>query len=101
MQARPKDLGIDRLQPAYKIDTSLVNPLASLPPLEAPDIRSLAQRNLLRGVSMGLPSGQAVARMMGLQPIPDPDLKVGKATEEDSDQNVPLTSISPEFGHNA
>jgi hypothetical protein len=47
-----------RIQLAYKIDTSLVNPLASLPPhvaSEAPT--SLAQRNLLRGWRLRLPNG--------------------------------------------
>src|SRR5262249_58304778 len=47
MQAKPKDVGIDRLQPAYKIDTSLVNPLALLPKIEAPSIPALPQRTLL------------------------------------------------------
>jgi hypothetical protein len=101
MTPRPKDVGIDRLQPAYKIDSSLVNPLALLPPIEAPDIPVLAQRNLLRGLRMGLPSGQAVARRMGVEPIPDELLKIGKATEEDEASNVAITDISPEFGHNA
>ena len=40
---------------------------------------NLAQRNLLRGLSMGLPSGQDVARAMGVAPIADGDLRVGKA----------------------
>ena len=101
MQPRPKELGIERVQPAYKIDTSLVNPLGLLPAIEAPTIASLAHRNLLRGLRMGLPTGQAVARLMRVEPIPDEDLKVGKATEEDGEKNIPLTRISPEFGHNA
>jgi len=101
MQPRPKELGIERVQPAYKIDTSLVNPLGLLPAIEAPAIASLAHRNLLRGLRMGLPTGQAVARLMRVEPIPDEDLKVGKATEEDGEKNIPLTRISPEFGHNA
>src|SRR5262249_3453367 len=33
--------------------------------------------------------------------IPDEHLMVGKATAEDTATNVPLTTISPEFGHNA
>ena len=81
MQAKPKEVGIDRLQPAYKIDSSLVNPLALLPAIEAPVMPVLAQRNLLRGLRMGLPSGQSVARRMGVDPIPDEHLLVGKATE--------------------
>ena len=101
MTPRPKQVGIDRLQPAYKIDSSLVNPLALLPPIEAPAIPVLAHRNLLRSVSMGLPSGQAVARRMGLDPIPDEHLRIGKATEEDAGANFLLSEISPEFEHNA
>jgi hypothetical protein len=101
MQAKPKEVGIDRLQPAYKIDSSLVNPLALLPAIEAPVMPVLAQRNVLRGLRMGLPSGQSVARRMGAEPVPDEHLMVGKATEEDAAANIPLTEISPEFGHNA
>jgi hypothetical protein len=81
-----------RVQPAYKIDTSLVNPLAFLPehskprskaPLDdKPNTNNLAYRNLKRGVMLGLPSGQAVARLMGLEPIDDRLLLVGKATAE-------------------
>ena len=94
--------GIDRTQPAYKIDASLVNPLAflpefsqvnSIPPLDSIEklqakpitgkVANLAFRNLLRGMAMGLPSGQDVARAMGLTPLSDKDLKVGKATNLD------------------
>jgi hypothetical protein len=93
--------GINRIQKSYKIDTSLVNPLGSLPDVIARKIKSLATRNLLRGLKMGLPSGQAVARQMNLEPIPDKHLKIGKATEEDSPNNKLLTDISPNFRNNA
>jgi len=93
--------GPKRIQPAYKIDTSLVNPLGTLPTPIAADIRSLAHRNLLRGLRMRLPSGQAVARKMGLPVIEDKDLHVGKATEEDTPQNELLTKISARFAGNA
>lgn len=82
-------VGKHRVQPAYKIDTSLVNPLAFLPEHSKPrsekpkdghkDTNNLAFRNLMRGVMLELPSGQAVARLMGLKPIPDECLLVGKA----------------------
>jgi Animal haem peroxidase len=88
----------DRVQPAYKIDTSLVNPLGNLPGL---DPAMLAKRNLKRGFQMGLPSGQAVAEAMGAHPIPDSALRVGKATEEDSGDNPLLTTVSPAFAGNA
>jgi len=93
--------GRDRLQQAYKIDTSLVNPLGHLPAVIGANVPSLAERNLIRGWRMGLPSGQAVARFMNVDVIPDADLKVGKATEEDSPDNQLLTDISPRFAGNA
>jgi Animal haem peroxidase len=58
-------------QPSYRIDTKLVNPLGNLPEFAAMNVKqpfeSLAFRNLVRGASMGLPSGQRIARMMGLK----------------------------------
>jgi Animal haem peroxidase len=104
----------NRTQPAYKIDSSLVNPLAFLPefsqvnmtkptpplnnvsqlqpPPQPNQIPNLALRNLLRGMSMGLPSGQDIARVMGIQPLSDDLLKVGKATTLEEHQA--LDSIS-------
>jgi hypothetical protein len=64
-------------QPSYRIDTLLVDPLKMLPgpPVPAgPDVaptRSLAERNLQRGRILGLPSGQAVARRLGITPLTD------------------------------
>jgi Animal haem peroxidase len=98
------DLTKERVQPAYKPDTSLVNPLGDLPASVAsnpPPV--LAERNLLRGLRMGLPSGQTVAKHMGVTVIPDNDLIVGKASTDPADQkdNLPLTKISSEFEDNA
>ncbi len=93
--------GKARVQPAYKIDTSLVNPLAFLPefsqrtqppltlkslrPNSKPDaVQNLAERNLKRGLFMSLPSGQDVARAMAEVPLSDDQLLVGKATYEDA-----------------
>lgn len=107
----------DRTQPAYKIDSSLVNPLAFLPefsqvnkqpPLDdisklQPDplpkqFNNLALRNLLRGMSMGLPSGQDVARAMGYEPLKDEKLRVGKATNaEEYDGLRILPSLHSDF----
>lgn len=58
-------------QPSYRMDAFLVDPLGALPEFaNAPSpFASLAFRNLQRGVSMGLPSGQNVARMMGAQVV--------------------------------
>ena len=94
-------LGPKRVQPAYKIDTSVVNPLGSLPPSVASNPASLPQRNLLRGWRMHLPSGQSVAEAMGIEPIPNDQLKVGKATEADTAGNQKLTELSPLFQDNA
>lgn len=51
-------------QRAGKLDTKLADDLLSLPPFVPPP-RSLATRNLLRGNSFLLPSGETVARCMG------------------------------------
>ena len=89
-----------RIQPAYKIDSSLVNPLADLPPSIATGITSLALRNLKRGNSMGLPSGQSVARKMNIPVIDDKDLKVGKANEDGQKANPSIVKVDPSFaGH--
>ncbi len=93
--------GKRRLQQAYKIDTSLVNPLGHLPAVIGANVPSLAERNLIRGWRMGLPSGQEVARFMHVNVIPDAQLRVGKATEEDNPNNPLLTDISPRFAGNA
>jgi hypothetical protein len=82
-------LGPTRVHPAYKIDTSLVNPLGTLPASVASNPSSLPERNLIRGWRMQLPSGQAVARAMGEEPIKDENLRVGKATEADHEKNAP------------
>jgi len=75
----PAENGL-RLQFAYRIDTSVVNPLSDLPPAVATNPSSLPARNLLRGLRLGLPSGQRVALAMGVQPLADNDILIGKAT---------------------
>jgi hypothetical protein len=106
--------GPERIQPAHKIDTSLVNPLAFLPEFSEErghsgnfqedkdgrpktkdhEIAILTLRNLLRGLRMGLPSGQTVARYMDIKPIPDEELKVGKATVDGLKKNKSIVHIS-------
>jgi hypothetical protein len=72
-----------RLQFAYRIDTSVVNPLANLPASVASDPPpSLPQRNLIRGFELGLPSGQAVARAMGIMPMKDDEITIGKFVDD-------------------
>lgn len=87
-----------RLQFAYRLDTSVVNPLAFLPASVAPDQpRSLAQRNLLRGFELGLPTGQSVAEAMGVTPLTDKEIIIGKAglkvKEDDTKPPKPLSDL--------
>jgi len=71
-----------RLQFAYRIDTSVVTPLSVLPASVASDPPpSLAQRNLLRGFELGLPTGQAVAKAMDVPVLADDQIKIGKAVD--------------------
>jgi hypothetical protein len=88
--ADPNDLATKkRLQFAYRIDTSVVNPLSMLPTSVAPDPPpSLPQRNLIRGFELGLPSGQDVAHAMGVKPLRDDQITIGKAVDK-PDQNPP------------
>jgi len=87
-----------RLQFAYRIDTSLVDPLSALPksvvdPKDPP--ASLAQRNLLRGWRLGLPSGQSVARAMGVTPLKDSEIVIGKALDpKDKEPVIPIDQIA-------
>jgi hypothetical protein len=116
----PGNTGAKRVQPAYKIDSSLVNPLAFLPEFsqEGPAgdlamdqdghplpqkgaISNLALRNLLRGLNMGLPSGQTVARYMSIDPIPDSELKVGKANVDGLTANKSILDFGDSFKDNA
>ncbi len=73
----------NRLQFAYRIDTSVVNPLANLPQSVASDPPpSLPQRNLIRGFELGLPSGQDVARAMGVKVMTDDQITIGKFVDD-------------------
>jgi hypothetical protein len=85
------------MQKAYRIDQQLVNPLGSLPPSIATNPSSLAERNVLRGLRLGLPSGQTVSLALGILPSPDDDLRVGPQDEE----QTKLTDIDGSFRGNA
>jgi Animal haem peroxidase len=87
-----------RLQFAYRLDTSLVNPLAGLPASVAANPSSLAERNLLRGWRLGLPSGQHVAHAMGHHALSDNDILIGKATGNAGDA-VPINDSSLNLPH--
>ena len=90
----------DLPQPAYRIDQQLVNALGDLPDPIAIANKSLARRNLIRGLRMGLPSGQTVARKMGFAPIRDADLLVGPHPDK-VDKRPSITEMGSEFRDNA
>jgi hypothetical protein len=82
-------------QHAYKVDTSLVSPLHDLPPQIASDPSILALRNLERGRTFSLPTGQQVATALGEKVIPDERLVIGKATAGDPNEALsPQTAAS-------
>ncbi len=90
-----------RLQFAYRLDTSLVGSLHALPATVAGDPPpSLGERNLLRGWRLGLPSGQAVARAMGVPELTDAQIVIGKATGDPADTQTPITDVHPVFAGN-
>lgn len=109
-------LGRNRVQAAYKFDTSLVNPLAFLPEFSTPtkgaelardpnghpqqaagQISNLALRNLMRCAQHAHPSGQDVATALGIEPIADVDLKIGKATLNSIGKNPTITDFGDSF----
>jgi Animal haem peroxidase len=89
-----------RLQFAYRIDTSLVNPLSDLPPPVAANPSSLPQRNLERGWRLGLPSGQSVARAMGVKPLADNDILIGQGVDKPDQPLKDILSVSKIFTDN-
>ena len=73
------DFGDGQVKNNKKIDTTISSVLFTLPvPAIAPHTQTaptvLPQRNLLRQLTWGLPSGQAVARAMGVVPLAATDL---------------------------
>jgi hypothetical protein len=66
-------------QPSYQIDISISDPLI-LHLNKAGVVHdqpiSLAARNLLRGLQLGLPSGQDVARLMGHRPLEEDEIRL-------------------------
>ena len=68
------DFGDGRVRPNKLIDTVLSSALFQLLDQSTGSPASLATRNLLRSLTMRVPSGQAVARAMQLPPLPATDL---------------------------
>jgi hypothetical protein len=72
---------------ARTIDTLLVPPVQNMvnqgnaepTALIRQLLRHLARRNLLRGYLLGIPTGQAVADEMGVEPLTDDELKLNNA----------------------
>ncbi len=71
------DFGDGNVRPNKKIDAKLSSALMHLlgsrgssPGMPSDGVQSLASRNLMRHVNVGLPSGQAIARVMGLPVLP-------------------------------
>jgi Animal haem peroxidase len=67
------DFGDSNVRPNKLIDTKISSPLMELPGARAPSpglpsdgVQSLPSRNLIRHVNFGLPSGQAIARHIGV-----------------------------------
>lgn len=111
--SNPKE-GAGRIMPSYKIDTSLVDPLSNLPEFIQKDAQgnflfdaqgrplliegavtpNLSLRNLMRGRSMSLPSGQTVACAMGFVPLRDDQILIGKATASDWKDSERLANLA-------
>ena len=64
-------------RPVRQFDASLADALFDMPATALPDANTLgklSQRNLQRGRKMGLPSGQKVAKLMGVTPLTNAQL---------------------------
>jgi hypothetical protein len=81
-------------RPVRQFDASLGGPLFQLPATALPDSNPtslLSVRNLLRGKKMGLPSGQQVARKMGVTPLTRAQLSQSHRIEV----KIPIASTGP------
>jgi hypothetical protein len=68
------NFGDNNFRANKRIDTILSSTLFDLTGFRPGDVQSLAQRNLLRHLTFGVPSGQRVAKAMGIAPLPEADL---------------------------
>jgi hypothetical protein len=69
-------------QPSRRIDARLAHPLIQLPEsivgaTEIPEQASLAYRDLQRGRALDMPSGEEVARVMGVEPLTPHEIGLG------------------------
>lgn len=72
---------------ARPIDAALPPALFLLPFVDS-GLKSLATRNLRRGKALGLPSGQSLAKAMGLEPLDNDELPLGDETLADHLRSV-------------
>jgi len=85
------------VKPNKRIDTKMSTPLFQLPMFSIPTTRgeelgptSLASRNLLRHITWEIPSGQAIARAIGVDPLSTGDLSDLSNLGADLDTSTPL-----------
>ena len=78
-------------QPSEQIDTTIVRPLFELEDQD-PGEEELPRRNLQRGRTLGLPSGQDVACVMHEPPLTEEELELGKLpkSREELKRSAPL-----------
>ena len=81
-------------RPVRQFDASLADPLFKMPLTALPDantLGTLSGRNLRRGRKMGLPSGQQVARLMGVTPLTNAQLSDNYRIKV----TIPIPTIGP------
>jgi hypothetical protein len=85
----------ENFRPNKKIDSKLSTPLMLLPGSRGPapglpndGVQSLASRNLMRHVNFGVPSGQAIGRVMGVRVLTPGQLS--ELAPFSMDQSTPL-----------
>ncbi|GAB3337116.1 heme peroxidase family protein [Larkinella ripae] len=84
------NLGDGSTRPNKLIDTKLSSPLFQLLGFGGGEVISLASRNLLRGLTFSLPSGQRIAHAMRLQPLEADQLAELKPYKVNFENSTPL-----------
>ncbi len=85
-----------------RLDPFVINALGNLPEFASAPVRlrSLSFRNLVRGVRLRLPSGQSVARLMGLTPLTVAEIfqrrRRGCSIGERADSSDPALVLHPQ-----
>lgn len=91
------DFGDGNVAHNKRINTTMSTPLFQLPTFSIPTVRgedlgptSLASRNLLRHITWEVPSGQAIAQQMGVDPLSAADLSDLSNLGANLDTSTPL-----------